>query len=356
MREYEKELERRNADGTIGELIKSRSKQPLDNVPKDRAGITEELLLTVKYKKEPLVRCLELSLVLLQYACCMMGDYMKEGQSFYSRSRNDMPRQRMSELFDSCSVLRHALSFVTSAFCQGAHRLDAPLEQASSAYGALVGLLERFEMLNLTPSVMATLRDAELAANDYFRLITAKQSHFAFIHSETANSLFRDLSASLDGLATSLRTFEYEQSTANEPMSSVVDGSAKFNELVRLALRNSQKLDALRTGQESAKRKLDVIGKDVKVIKAEQDSPSHDSKRHGPPVKFPRMVDDAILLLKNWAKENPAPNSAIAARQIFDEWERKEKEGKLKRGNRYKSLKSFQVIVARKWMRPETRS
>ena len=107
---------------------------------------------------------------------------------------------------------------------------------------------------------------------------------------------------------------------------------------------------------DAAARKLEIIRKDVKVVKAEQDSPSHDSKRHGPPVKFPRMVDAAILLLKKWAKENPAPNSSIAARQIFDEWERKEKEGKLKRGNRYKSLKSFQVIVARKWMRPETSS
>jgi len=355
MRGYENDVDRSYTDKAVDELLKKQRRRLDEPAPNSRTAVVEEHLLTVRYNQDPKVRCLELSSVLLQYACCMIVEYLKEGRSFYSRMQIEMPRQRLSELFDSCAVVRHSLRFMTDCFGKAYPFIKTPVQQLSAAHTAFVDLLERIELLNPPPSVLATLRDAELAANDYFRMIMVDCRRGSG-HVDGVNDLSRNLSASLDGFSTSLRTFEYEQSSKVRDDGMTACNPAAINEIMRVTLSNEKKIDAIRNGQDAAARKLETIRKDVKVVKAEQDSPSHDSKRHGPPVKFPRMVDAAILLLKKWAKENPAPNSAIAAKQVFDEWEKREREGKLKRGNRYTSLKSFQVIVARKWMRTETRS
>lgn len=350
MRGHEKLLERAYADGTISDYIKERRKSPLANMPKDRASITEDLLLSVKYKDTPRIRCLELSLVLLQYACCMIGDYLKEGQSFYARLQTAMPSQRMSDLFDSSSIIRRSLSFVTSSYCQATDLIRASPEQASAAYGAFLGLLERFEMLNLVPNVTSTLRQVELAANDYFRGVVSRRPHFFFC--DKTEVFFQELSTSLDGFVTALRTFEYEQSTGGGADVSASGDSAKLDQIMRLNLLEIEMMSTLQTGQNSGNRKLDTVIKDVKVIKAEQNSPSEaDSTKHGPVPKHPAMIDAAISLLKEWAAKNPAPNTASAAHNIFVKWEKDEKSGELKPGNRYTNEKSFKGIVARHWAR-----
>lgn len=353
MREFEGNIDRSYSDRAVDDYLQNVRRNEFNILPNSRVAITEESLLSVIYSPEPQIRCLELSAVLLQYACCMMGDYLKEGQAFYSGGQTAMPKQRMSELLDSCSVVRHSLRFITECFCEAIHLKHEPVEQVKSAHSALLGILERFEMLNLPPSVLSSLRDTELAANDYFRMVMNSLPTNVGI-SDAANQLTNELFNSMDRFTATLRTFEFEQSTRSQSANVPLLDSAALKEIMRVALSNERKLDAIQTGQDAAARKLETIRKDVKFVKAEQDSPSHDSKRHGPPPKYPQMVEDAINLLKEWGKKNPAPNPAIAAREIFNRNKKDEKEGRIKRGNRYTNLKSFQVIVGRRWAKPES--
>ena len=348
------EMAQAEKDGTVVSVARLITPIPQST---DIFSATEKVISEERTSPVPAVRVAELSSFAFQYYCCSLSRIVDAGT------------EKLYTIFERGSFYRRFVTLFNDSLlaCIGSG-MDVDKSLVMRTFLVVSQVMVRVRLHNWDDDIRMRLDHYEMTRMSYskFLALAFGSNGQAFI--PEALRCVRGHDQLLDELAMKMQCFEEKNGVVKRTMKSDPKHPSLFdmpenkvfdwlaNEMRSIHKEVVTELKTITRQNDAAARKLEIIRKDVKVVKAEQDSPSHDSKRHGPPVKFPRMVDAAILLLKKWAKENPAPNSSIAARQIFDEWERKEKEGKLKRGNRYKSLKSFQVIVARKWMRPETSS
>lgn len=343
-----------------GAVVPAKKSQSSDIPDTDIFSATEKVISEERFSPVIAVRVAELSSFAFQYYCCRLSRIVDAGTD------------KMYTIFERGSFFRRFVTLFNDSLlaCVGSGvYIEQPL--ITRTFLVVNQVMARVRLYKWNEVVREAIEYSEMARIGYSKFLSLACHCHRPAHIPDAIRCVKNHDQMLDELAKQMRLFEEKngtkkrnlKSTAKYPSIFDMPDSGVFdwlaNEMRSIHKEVMAELKTVTRQNDATKRKLDVIGKDVKVVRDEQTSPSEvDSSAHGPKPAHQPMIDAAIKLLKEWAKKNPAPNSAVAARQVFDEWKTMEKMGKIKRGNRYTNLKAFQGIVARHWKRipPELRT
>lgn len=347
MRDYEDELDSAYAYGSFDDFHKNRLREtPHSN----RYAMVEERLLEAEFSGDAAIRCMELSAIVLQFSTCLAIEDVKNTEKFFRGEDLQIPKIRLFNVFDKCSFLRRAIEVLHASF----YEMDNDFSSmhgnlVENAHGLFSNLLELLEHFNLPAEVLSWLRSLQCSCNGYFGKMMGVVGQGYFMMEPVGDAYDRfmgsmtEFDLSLGYHENGLHARGKEPSLGNSSVGSAIDP-----EIAELCFKTHAIVSRMADKQDMIRRTQLQQGKDIKFIKAEQDAPSQvDSKRRGPMVKYPDMLNLAICRLEEKSKKNPGDVDVNAiARKAFNDWKTEHPKSK-----GYKNLHTFTNVVNRHWKR-----
>lgn len=347
MRDYEDELGSVYAYGSFDGFRKNRLSE---TSPSDRCEMVEERLLETEFSGDAAIRCVELAAMVLQFSTCLAIESVKGAEKFFRGEDLQIPEIRLFNVFDKCSFLRRAVELLHDSFHEiGNDFSSMHISLVENAHGLFSDLLEVLEHFNLPAEVLSWLRALQCSCNNYFGKMMGVSGRGCFMM-EPVGDVY-------DGFMDCLTEFDlslgYYENGLYSRVKSLSHGNGFAGQAIdpgiaEICFKTHAIVSRMADKQDMMRRTQLQQGKDIKFIKAEQDTPSQvDSKRRGPTVKYPEMLELAMSRLEEKAKQNPGGIDVNAiAKQVYDGW-------KAEHPNRgaYKNLHTFTNVVNRHWKR-----